>query len=79
MFSCCTELDMQNIMHTLNFTIQVYCDYHGHSRRKNVFLYGCSPQMSWMVDDTNNPTMGVNKVEDTSYKVSSVQWLDYIL
>ena len=20
---------------------QLYCDFHGHSRRKNVFLYGC--------------------------------------
>jgi hypothetical protein len=22
--------------------IMLYCDYHGHSRRKNIFLYGCS-------------------------------------
>ena len=22
--------------------LQVYCDFHGHSRRKNVFMYGCS-------------------------------------
>lgn len=22
--------------------MQVYCDFHGHSRKKNVFMYGCS-------------------------------------
>lgn len=25
----------------------VFCDYHGHSRRKNVFFYGCNPEHSW--------------------------------
>ncbi|XP_077292800.1 cytosolic carboxypeptidase 1-like [Arctopsyche grandis] len=29
----------------------VYCDFHGHSRKKNVFLYGCSPQQSWCSKD----------------------------
>ncbi|CAB4062986.1 AGTPBP1 [Lepeophtheirus salmonis] len=23
--------------------LYLFCDYHGHSRKKNVFLYGCSP------------------------------------
>lgn len=31
----------------------VFCDYHGHSRRKNVFLYGCSSEESWLDDDRN--------------------------
>lgn len=22
--------------------LKVYCDFHGHSRKKNVFMYGCS-------------------------------------
>lgn len=25
----------------------LYCDFHGHSRRKNIFLYGCSGKLSW--------------------------------
>ncbi|XP_054277494.1 cytosolic carboxypeptidase 1-like isoform X1 [Macrosteles quadrilineatus] len=29
----------------------VFCDIHGHSRRKNVFLYGCSNQESWLYQD----------------------------
>uniref|UniRef100_A0A1B6E479 Peptidase M14 domain-containing protein n=4 Tax=Clastoptera arizonana TaxID=38151 RepID=A0A1B6E479_9HEMI len=29
----------------------VFCDFHGHSRRKNVFLYGCSSQESWLEVD----------------------------
>jgi len=22
--------------------IQIFCDFHGHSRRKNIFMYGCN-------------------------------------
>ncbi|XP_076336256.1 cytosolic carboxypeptidase 1-like isoform X2 [Tachypleus tridentatus] len=33
----------------------LYCDYHGHSRRKNVFLYGCSPSQSWWSCDREKP------------------------
>ncbi|KAK2841772.1 hypothetical protein Q5P01_011972 [Channa striata] len=35
----------KGFLHYLNSigkTPLVYCDYHGHSRKKNVFLYGCS-------------------------------------
>ena len=47
----------------------VYCDYHGHSRRKNVFLYGCSPSLSWITDDADNPTLLCKGIEDPGYKV----------
>lgn len=33
----------------------VFCDLHGHSRRKNVFLYGCSNQESWLESDRAEP------------------------
>ncbi|XP_021925875.1 cytosolic carboxypeptidase 4-like isoform X3 [Zootermopsis nevadensis] len=33
----------------------VFCDYHGHSRRKNVFLYGCSNSDSWSDIDRSVP------------------------
>lgn len=54
-----------------NFTmcLQVYCDYHGHSRRKNIFLYGCSPTMSWIPNDSVNPATTGNRMEDNAYKV----------
>ncbi|XP_060708839.1 cytosolic carboxypeptidase 4 [Hemiscyllium ocellatum] len=29
-------------MRSIGKTPLVYCDYHGHSRKKNVFMYGCS-------------------------------------
>ncbi|XP_041974997.1 cytosolic carboxypeptidase 1-like isoform X2 [Aricia agestis] len=29
----------------------VYCDYHGHSRKKNVFFYGCAGAESWCSTD----------------------------
>ncbi|RWS11437.1 cytosolic carboxypeptidase 1-like isoform X1, partial [Dinothrombium tinctorium] len=28
-----------------------FCDFHGHSHRSNVFLYGCAPQLSWRKKD----------------------------
>ncbi|XP_076065569.1 cytosolic carboxypeptidase 1-like isoform X3 [Oratosquilla oratoria] len=31
--------------------VRVFCDYHGHSRQKNVFMYGCSPYQSWWPAD----------------------------
>ena len=29
----------------------LYVDYHGHSRKKGVFLYGCLPDQSWSPHD----------------------------
>ncbi|XP_047117831.1 cytosolic carboxypeptidase 1-like isoform X1 [Schistocerca piceifrons] len=33
----------------------LFCDYHGHSRRKNVFLYGCCNSESWNEADRSVP------------------------
>ncbi|XP_043794368.1 cytosolic carboxypeptidase 1-like isoform X1 [Apis laboriosa] len=33
----------------------VFVDYHGHSRRKNVFLFGCSRSGSWSAADRAKP------------------------
>uniref|UniRef100_A0A915I720 Cytosolic carboxypeptidase 1 n=1 Tax=Romanomermis culicivorax TaxID=13658 RepID=A0A915I720_ROMCU len=33
----------------------VFCDYHGHSRKKNVFVYGNNPKWSWLKDDRSIP------------------------
>ncbi|CAG9135619.1 unnamed protein product [Plutella xylostella] len=33
----------------------VYCDYHGHSRKKNVFFYGCAGAESWCHGDRLAP------------------------
>ncbi|XP_061709086.1 cytosolic carboxypeptidase 1-like isoform X5 [Cydia pomonella] len=33
----------------------VYCDYHGHSRKKNVFFYGCAGAESWCGSDRGVP------------------------
>ncbi|KAL4716942.1 hypothetical protein ACJJTC_012753 [Scirpophaga incertulas] len=33
----------------------VYCDYHGHSRKKNVFFYGCAAAESWCSSDRLTP------------------------
>ncbi|CAL8081096.1 unnamed protein product [Calicophoron daubneyi] len=47
----------------------IFIDFHGHSRMKNIFLYGCSPSESWKNPDSNNPTYrGQNIPEDFSYR-----------
>ncbi|XP_015704707.1 cytosolic carboxypeptidase 1 isoform X1 [Coturnix japonica] len=45
----------------------VYCDYHGHSRKKNVFMYGCSiKETMW---HTNVNTASCDIMEDPGYRV----------
>jgi len=56
-------------LHAIGRSPLVFCDYHGHSRRKNVFLYGCSPSQSWITEDQDNPAILSNKAEDNGYKV----------
>ncbi|KAM6034319.1 cytosolic carboxypeptidase 1 isoform 3-T3 [Chlamydotis macqueenii] len=44
----------------------VYCDYHGHSRKKNVFMYGCSiKETMW---HTNINAASCDLMEDPGYK-----------
>ncbi|KAK7085143.1 hypothetical protein SK128_000588 [Halocaridina rubra] len=35
--------------------VRVFCDFHGHSRQKNVFMYGCSRLQSWWPGDKDMP------------------------
>ncbi|XP_059172169.1 cytosolic carboxypeptidase 1-like isoform X2 [Physella acuta] len=42
----------------------IYCDYHGHSRRKNIFMYGCSPHQTWQPNESN----AGSKASDQCYK-----------
>ncbi|XKL64807.1 hypothetical protein PGB90_004893 [Kerria lacca] len=37
----------------------IFCDFHGHSRRKNVFFFGCNNQESWLEADRNLPNVGI--------------------
>ncbi|KFW12244.1 Cytosolic carboxypeptidase 1, partial [Eurypyga helias] len=44
----------------------VYCDYHGHSRKKNVFMYGCSiKETMWR---TNVNAASCDLMEDPGYR-----------
>ncbi|XP_053128273.1 cytosolic carboxypeptidase 4 isoform X3 [Hemicordylus capensis] len=44
----------------------VFCDYHGHSQRKNVFLYGCSiKETLWQAGQSVDTTV---VTEDVSYR-----------
>ncbi|XP_064153171.1 cytosolic carboxypeptidase 1 isoform X2 [Anguilla rostrata] len=44
----------------------VYCDYHGHSRKKNVFMYGCS--MKETMWQTNISSTSCDLQEDLGYR-----------
>uniref|UniRef100_A0A5K4EK89 Mername-AA217 hypothetical peptidase (M14 family) n=1 Tax=Schistosoma mansoni TaxID=6183 RepID=A0A5K4EK89_SCHMA len=48
----------------------IFIDFHGHSRMKNIFLYGCSSIESWLHPDIHNPAYcGINRLEDHSYRL----------
>jgi hypothetical protein len=55
-------------VHVLKKPPYVFCDYHGHSRRKNVFLYGCSNSDSWNEMDHSVPS------NPADYLVSITDW-----
>uniref|UniRef100_A0AAY4BLL5 Cytosolic carboxypeptidase 1 n=1 Tax=Denticeps clupeoides TaxID=299321 RepID=A0AAY4BLL5_9TELE len=44
----------------------VFCDYHGHSRKKNVFMYGCSVKETVWQTDIN--TTSYELQEDLGYR-----------
>ncbi|XP_074098473.1 cytosolic carboxypeptidase 1 isoform X4 [Cotesia typhae] len=46
---------MEYCSRVLHRPIHVFVDYHGHSRRKNVFLFGCSRSGSWSAADRDKP------------------------
>lgn len=52
-------------MRTLKKVPYVFCDFHGHSRRKNVFLYGCSNQESWLDSDRAQPHVPLDYLVST--------------
>ncbi|XP_070686972.1 cytosolic carboxypeptidase 4 [Pempheris klunzingeri] len=47
-------------------TPRVFCDYHGHSRKKNVFLYGCSVKETLWQSGSTVDTVGLK--EDPGYR-----------
>uniref|UniRef100_A0A4W3IYH9 tubulin-glutamate carboxypeptidase n=1 Tax=Callorhinchus milii TaxID=7868 RepID=A0A4W3IYH9_CALMI len=57
----------------------VFCDYHGHSRKKNVFLYGCSiKETLWQSSSCVDTTTILPKVLDTmsaAFAISSCSFL----
>lgn len=42
---------IQRLIQVYKRPISLYLDYHGHSRKRNFFLYGCSNKNSWKKSD----------------------------
>ncbi|XP_028286731.1 cytosolic carboxypeptidase 4 [Parambassis ranga] len=56
-------------LNSIGRTPLVFCDYHGHSRKKNVFLYGCSiKETLWQ---SGSPVDTVRLKEDPGYRTIS--------
>ncbi|XP_056138172.1 cytosolic carboxypeptidase 4 [Lampris incognitus] len=53
-------------LNSIGRTPLVFCDYHGHSRKKNVFLYGCSVKETLWQSGSAVDTVGVK--EDPGYR-----------
>ncbi|XP_060889988.1 cytosolic carboxypeptidase 4 isoform X3 [Labrus mixtus] len=53
-------------LNSIGRTPQVFCDYHGHSRKKNVFLYGCSVKETLWQSGSAVDTVGLK--EDPGYR-----------
>ncbi|XP_026221723.1 cytosolic carboxypeptidase 4 [Anabas testudineus] len=53
-------------LNSIGRTPLVFCDYHGHSRKKNVFLYGCSVKETLWQSGSSVDTAGLK--EDPGYR-----------
>ncbi|XP_049430356.1 cytosolic carboxypeptidase 4 isoform X2 [Epinephelus fuscoguttatus] len=53
-------------LNSIGRTPLVFCDYHGHSRKKNVFLYGCSVKETLWQSGSAINTVGLK--EDPGYR-----------
>uniref|UniRef100_A0A7S4CVU9 Peptidase M14 domain-containing protein n=1 Tax=Eutreptiella gymnastica TaxID=73025 RepID=A0A7S4CVU9_9EUGL len=56
----------------------MYCDFHGHSRQKNVFMYGCrQPDRGTLLEEVLPSILGKTipffAVENCSYKVQKAR------
>ncbi|XP_053742457.1 cytosolic carboxypeptidase 4 isoform X2 [Synchiropus splendidus] len=66
---CPTIYHAKGLLYYLNSigrTPLVFCDYHGHSRKKNVFLYGCSVKETLWQSGSTVDTIGLK--EDPGYR-----------
>ncbi|XP_039988057.1 cytosolic carboxypeptidase 4 [Xiphias gladius] len=53
-------------LNSIGRTPLVFCDFHGHSRKKNVFLYGCSVKETLWQSGSTVDTVGLK--EDPGYR-----------
>lgn len=56
----------------------LYCDFHGHSRQQNVFIYGCEDRanLEQAFKERVFPMMMAKNCED---KVGFLTWIECIL
>lgn len=64
---------MEYMTHVLKTIPYMFCDFHGHSNRKNCFFYGCSAKKSWLKMDSakleNETDFMVSTLDDLLIKI----------
>ena len=48
--------------------ILFFCDFHGHSRQKNLFMYGCSNQKAYRLKERIFPYLFSKNIEHFSFQ-----------
>ncbi|VDD80271.1 unnamed protein product [Mesocestoides corti] len=62
-----------NLLSELDNAPYIYIDLHGHSRMKDIFVYGCDPRLSWRASDARNPVFrGADRVDESFLDLAEI-------
>lgn len=56
--------------------LKVYCDFHGHSRKKNVFMYGCSTAATIAASSSSSVDVNSDLVDSVRERVAELSGSD---
>lgn len=63
-------------LQSIEKTPLVYCDFHGHSRKKNVFMYGCSTAATIAANSSSSGDVDSDLVDSVRERVAELSGSD---
>lgn len=63
-------------LQSIEKTPLVYCDFHGHSRKKNVFMYGCSTAATLAANSSSSGDVDSDLVDSVRERVAELSGSD---
>lgn len=63
-------------LQSIEKTPLVYCDFHGHSRKKNVFMYGCSTAATLAASSSSSADIESDLVDSVRERVAELSGSD---